>query len=109
MKSDKPFLIRQGDVGLVGVEEIPADAIEQKREGGAVILAFGEATGHKHQFLDAGVTALRAANADVFLRIIEPSDLVHEEHTKITVPPGLYRVLRQREWGDSEEPIMVAD
>ena len=105
----EPFLIRQGDVGLIAVDEIPADAIEQKREGGRVVLAYGEATGHAHAFADRGVTALKAANSDVFLRVVKPATLRHEEHTHIAVPPGLYRVLRQREWSDAEEPIAVAD
>jgi hypothetical protein len=29
----QPFLIRQGDVGLIAVDAIPADAVEQKRDG----------------------------------------------------------------------------
>lgn len=106
----EPFLIRQGDVGLIAVDAIPPDAVEQPRKKGErIVLAYGEVTGHAHAFHDVGVMALRAANADVFLRIAEPATLRHEEHTHITVPPGMYRVLRQREWTDSEEPILVAD
>jgi hypothetical protein len=106
----EPFLIRQGDVGLIAVEEIPAGALEQKRDSaGRIVLAYGEVTGHAHAFHDLGVMALKAANADVFLRVVEPVMLRHEEHTHIEVPPGMYRVLRQREWSDSEEPILVAD
>lgn len=106
----EPFLIRQGDVGLIAVDEIPTDAIELPRENGErIVLAYGEVTGHAHAFHDLGVMALRAANADVFLRVVEPATLRHEEHTHIEVPPGMYRVLRQREWTDSEEPIAVED
>jgi hypothetical protein len=105
----EPFLIRQGDVGLISVNSIPEDAKEQPRENGAVVLAYGEATGHKHQLLESGILAFKAANADVFLRIAEPATLRHEEHTHISVPPGTYRVLRQREWTDAEEPILVED
>jgi hypothetical protein len=52
---------------------------------------------------------LRAANQEVFLRVLEPSTLVHEEHDRIAIPPGLYRVVRQREWSDADEPTRVAD
>jgi hypothetical protein len=43
-------VIRQGDVCLVRVREIPKDAIEQPQKGKKLILALGEATGHHHRF-----------------------------------------------------------
>lgn len=105
-----PWMIRQGDVALVAVETIPTDALAQPRDDlGRVVLAYGEATGHAHALHEPGVTLLHAANAAVFLRVLEPSSLVHEEHDHIAVAPGLYRVVRQREWTDDDEPIQVAD
>jgi hypothetical protein len=95
---------------LIAIDAIPADARELPRdEGDRVVLAYGETTGHAHALHEPGVAMLRAANNDVFLRVIEPSNLVHEEHSRIAIPPGLYRVRRQREWGDENEPIQVAD
>lgn len=105
----KPFLVRQGDVVLVAVTEIPADAMAMERDRGRVVLAYGEVTGHAHALTESGVTMLKAANQDVFLRVVEPASLRHEEHSRIDVPPGLYQVVRQREWTDAEEPIQVAD
>lgn len=104
-----PFLVRQGDVVLVAVTEIPVDAVTVERDRGRVVLAYGEVTGHAHALTEEGVTLLKAANQDVFLRVVEPASLRHEEHNRIDVPPGLYRVVRQREWTDAEEPIQVAD
>ena len=110
MKSATPWMIRQGDVLLVSVEAIPDGAVEQPRdESGRVILAHGEVSGHAHAVHETGVTVLLAANEEVFLRVLEPSNLVHEEHDHIAIPPGLYRVVRQREWTDADEPIQVAD
>lgn len=110
MKRAVPWMIRQGDVALVAVEAIPADAIGQPRDdSGRVVLAYGEVTGHAHALHEPGVTMLRAANHDVFLRVLEPSNLVHEEHDRIAIPPGLYRVVRQREWSDDDESVQVAD
>lgn len=110
MKRATPRMIRQGDVLLVAVEAIPDDAFEQPRdESGRVILAYGEVTGHAHALHETSVTLLRAANQGVFLRVLEPSNLVHEEHDHIAIPPGLYRVVRQREWTDDDEPVQVAD
>ena len=110
MKSATPWMIRQGDVLLISVEAIPDDAVEQPRDqSGRVILAHGEVTGHAHALHEVGVTMLLAANDEVFLRVLEPSSLVHEEHDHIVIPPGLYRIVRQREWTDADEPIQVAD
>lgn len=109
MKTEVPWMIRQGDVALVAVAEIPSDATEQRRdEGDRVVLAYGEVTGHAHALHEPGVTMLQAANSDVFLRVIEPSNLVHEEHGRIPVPAGKYRVVRQREY-HPEEIRTVAD
>ena len=103
-------MIRQGDVALVAVQAIPADAITQPREDSSrIVLAYGEVTGHAHALHEPGVTMLYAANQEVFLRVAEPSNLVHDEHDRIAIPPGFYRVLRQREWSDADEPVQVAD
>ena len=110
MKRKIPWMVRQGDVLLVAVEAIPDDAVEQPRdESRRVVLAYGEVTGHAHSLHEPGVSMLCAANQEVFLRVVEPSNLVHEEHDRIAIPPGLYRVVRQREWTDEDEPVQVVD
>jgi hypothetical protein len=110
MKRIIPWMIRQGDVLMIAVDAIPNDAVEQPRdESDRVVLAYGEATGHGHALHEPGVAMLRAANQEVFLRVLEPSTLVHEEHDRIAIPPGLYRVVRQREWSDADKPTRVAD
>ena len=99
MNIDPPWMIRQGDVALIAVEEIPADAQPMERDAhGRVVIAHGEVTGHAHALSEPGVQMLRAANSDVFLRVTEPASLRHEEHSPISVPSGSYRVVRQREY-----------
>jgi hypothetical protein len=104
---------RQGDVFIEKVDSIPDGVDEVPREEGSVVLAHGEATGHRHQISDTGATLFvgkdKAANQDRFLRVLRPVSLRHEEHAKIDLTPGLYRVRRQREWSDSDEPRVVAD
>jgi len=102
-------MIRQGDVLVERVASIPQDASELPRDGGRIVLAYGEVTGHAHAIHEPNVTMLRAANAEVFLRVAEPAVLRHEEHTHVAIQPGLYRVVRQREWTDDDEPRVVAD
>lgn len=108
-------MFRQGDVLIVPANELPDGLHKLPREGGRVVLALGEATGHAHAIADRGATlysddpiAKREGNV-VYLRITRPVALRHEEHAPIHLDPGVYRVVRQREWTDDEEPIRVAD
>lgn len=105
-------MIRQGDVLLVRIDNDDTDGYDPvPRESGRVVLAEGEATGHAHAIYDEGATLLqRGANdGDRILRVEgNVVYLRHEEHTKHALPPGLYRVVRQREW-TSEDARHVAD
>ena len=106
---------RQGDVFLELIED--AASVEGEmgeavpRDAGRVVLAYGEATGHAHAIRSEHAMLYRskAANADRFLRVVRPVSLLHEEHSKIALAPGLYRVRRQIEWSDADEPRVVAD
>jgi hypothetical protein len=110
MGADTPWMIRQGDVLLISVDEIPANSELLPRDASnRVVLAYGEATGHAHALHDSGVQMLRAANADEFLRVTETAFLRHEEHKHISVPPGLYRVVRQREYAPETRSRLVSD
>lgn len=102
--------IRQGDVLTIEIDEIPSDTTLIKREAGAVVLAHGEATGHKHAFYGGGVrmyqspslpgaTSARPARV---LRLLKSDDLRHDEHTAIPHEKGLRRVIRQVEYTPSE-------
>ena len=105
----KRRMVRQGDVLIIGVAgELPASARELPREQGSVILAHGEATGHAHRIRSPRVT-LFAVGDDRFLRVDAPSDLVHEEHAPIHLQPGLYRVVRQREYQPGSDSRWVLD
>lgn len=111
----KQLQFRQGDVLVVGVEKIPTEAKKRKREGGLVILARGEATGHHHSFGSRRVNMYAVADeferlGSGFIEIQTPSgaQLRHQEHAPIKVPAGNYRVIRQREY-TPEELRLVAD
>lgn len=110
MELKKMDLIRQGDVLLVPVREIPADAKPVKRRRGRLILAEGEVTGHHHAIAEPDVELLETKAHEVFLSVMAaPALLVHEEHATLTIPPGTYRVVRQREYQPRELPRNVAD
>lgn len=102
---------RQGDVLLVEVDSVPAEARPVPRENGRLVLAHGEATGHAHAIVEESaelVTAEQAAELYLLVHGTSAVELVHDEHTTIPVPPGSYEVRRQREY-TPEEIRTVAD
>lgn len=95
---------RQGDVLTIAVAAIPRDAKPVAREGGRVVLAHGELTGHAHAIADKNA-ALKSTDAGrMFLEITgtELAELKHEEHKTITHEAGKYRVVRQSEYSPAE-------
>lgn len=114
MKRQRQF--RQGDVLLQRVRSIPKGATRKPTDQGRVILAYGEVTGHAHQVVVADRTDaetveafLAELNGEVFLSAPAGGSVVHEEHSTIQLEPGTYKVIRQREWTDEDEPRQVAD
>jgi hypothetical protein len=102
-------MARQGDVLIIGIAgKLPLGAREVQREGGSVILMHGEATGHAHRIRSPNVTLFEAGD-ERLLRVDAPSDLVHEEHAPIHLEPGLYKIVRQREYQPRSKPRWVLD
>jgi hypothetical protein len=99
-------VIRQGDVALVRVTSIPADAVEQPATGNKVILALGEATGHHHrfEFLDQtqNVRLYVAHGGARYLDVSAPADLLHEEHSTARLGAGKYLLPQQVEYTPAE-------
>lgn len=96
------FTIRQGDVLVERIDSIPANLQPVEREQGKIVLAHGEVTGHSHA-IDAGKDSRLLADPktpDVtYLEIAEAlTQLEHQEHGAVSIPQGLYRVTRQREY-----------
>lgn len=104
----------QGDVCFEPVTDgrVAGRPVPPAADGGFVV-ALGELTGHKHAVYGADVehfqsdTVPSANGADLIIGHIRigPAGAVlrHEEHAPVTLPPGLYRVRRQREYDDRRE------
>src|SRR5947209_9538828 len=104
-KSGENIMYRQGDVLIIPVKFIPANATEPvERESGRVILAHGEATGHAHAIKAEGAALFRDPKLmTIFMKVSgDAVALEHDEHKTITIPSGNYRVIRQREYSPSE-------
>jgi hypothetical protein len=93
---------RQGDVLVERYAgQLPLGLEPIKRESGRVILAHGEVTGHAHAIKRPNAALFRDPKlAAIFLQVTGdgPALLEHEEHTTITLEPGDYQVIRQREY-----------
>ena len=105
---------RQGDVLLIPCADIPAGACVEAAENGRVVLARGERTGHAHTMAADRVCYFReegSGSGGGFVRVAGPTpvDLTHEEHAPLTIPPGSYRVVQQREYQPRAAPRAVVD
>jgi hypothetical protein len=105
-------VLRQGDVCLIAVDEIPEGAKKHPAKGRKVILALGEATGHHHrfEFLDTShnVKLYVAEGGARYVHVTKVSALIHEEHSAISVPVGKYLLPVQMEY-QPKELVRVAD
>lgn len=97
-------LYRQGDVLFKLISELPEGG-RTKRQNATV--AYGEVTGHSHalaeedrecaEVLEIGDGLYVHVSASG-VRIEGGATFVHEEHGPITLPPGDYEVVIQREY-----------
>lgn len=108
MNNQKQY--RQGDVLIERVAEIPSTAQKQEMSR-RVILAHGEVTGHHHvletddpadwwkqgEISTANQTPTTLAG-ELFVSLPKTASVTHPEHATIELPPGNYRVTRQREY-----------
>ncbi len=93
---------RQGDI-LLEKSPVPPSlegATKLRRSGGPLVLAYGEATGHAHE-IASGFAILFSLQNEVYLNVTKISLLTHEEHATVEIPPGVYRVIRQREYNSA--------
>ncbi|MCG7985029.1 MAG: hypothetical protein JAY90_20045 [Candidatus Thiodiazotropha lotti] len=96
-----PPYCAQGDLNIFSCDEIPKSLEEAKTENGNYVLAHSE-TGH-HHVVDGNT--VRVFNEDDFvsyLDVQEETNIVHlrnfDTHRPISLPPGKYRISRQREY-----------
>lgn len=89
-------IYRQGDLLFIAVPELP-DAV-LTRAGNVIV--EGEATGHSHRLLEGRI--LEGVRGSLFLEVFSATQVVHQEHRALELPPGFYRVIRQREYPSTE-------
>ena len=97
-----PPYCAQGDLNIFCVSEIPAGLNQLKAErDGNHILAHSE-TGHHHVIDGSAVRVFEESEFVSFLDVSEKTNVVHlrsfDTHAPISLPPGQYRITRQREY-----------
>src|ERR1051326_2774213 len=95
------MLWRQGDVLIADIPELPEGG--ERRQ--SPVLVTGEATGHAHQVEMLDSAEIWEINGQLYLKVLDATRILHEEHLPITIPPGTYRVWQQREYSPRDIQI----
>lgn len=93
---------RQGDVLCQQVEKLPEGAVAKENVGGTLVLRHGSATGHSHAFKNNEAQEFTAGDDRFVVVGAGGAKLVHEEHSTIEFPEGVYQVVQQREFSPLE-------
>lgn len=96
-----------GDVILFAESELPPDFAQMPKVSDDCI-AYGEATGHRHQvFGDDEAFSLRECpkTKTRYLHVVREVVLKHQEHKPVVLPPGSYRTGIQREYDPFEKRV----
>lgn len=88
----QPLQYRHGDVYLL---QVAPPSIERHYPDHNIV-AEGEATGHAHRLMGDG--RLFLCNGELHLEAGQSTSLTHDEHARLDIPPGTFRVIIQREW-----------
>lgn len=98
-------MFRQGDILLREVFRLPPNTRQAADQGNARILAYGEKTGHMHIMQSGTVYETSGpAGAKKFVQVAAPTQLVHDEHAAIDVPPGIWEIIQQRTYVPTVRP-----
>lgn len=91
-------IYRHGDILLKRIETLPKG--DEVKTNGQYILAYGEVTGHKHVMTVDKPEHLKVLDKDggIFIELTEPATVTHEEHNTITVQPGYFEIIHEREY-----------
>jgi len=97
----------QGDFIIIRINELPTNLEVMAPENGVFVIAHSE-TGHNHVMERTHVEAFKAKNTkevdlyEMFLNVKEPTEINHlrsfDTHETLLVPPGTYKIRRQREY-----------
>jgi len=85
---------RQGDVLIRRTAALPPGVVPATGS----VLARGEATGHAHVVVGDGVVFRDPGSKALYVQVMSSAMVTHPDHNPITLGPGLYEIIRQREY-----------
>lgn len=91
-------IIRHGDVSLHPVETSKGKTIEHN---GEFVVEWGEVTGHGHRLKVKNPEDLiiqKDTNGDFYFTLKSKGIISHEEHKTLTIQPGTYKKIIEREY-----------
>ena len=99
-------LIRHGDLLLRPIDKVREGDV---RPRSSKVILEGEITGHAHRLLEDGEATIldyyektwreeKPVRRDTYVQVASTVTLTHEEHGPLTIAPGLYEVIRAREF-----------
>lgn len=94
------FSVRQGEILIKEVKKVEGKRLNH------LILAEGEATGHKHEVItkEKEGAVLYEKDDRLYLKVLsDTTTLTHPDHETISLPIGNYEIEAQREYEISEE------
>lgn len=87
-------LARHGDLSFRKIAKLPKGLKTRK----GLVLAEGEFTGHAHRLSGKDVAILEN-DSEMYVEVRgSDANLTHEEHSKIILAPGTYKVITEREY-----------
>lgn len=90
-------MYRHGDLIIQPVDEVRGKKVDH------LILAFGEATKHKHEIIEGEAELFEEIDGTLYLKVkSEEAVLTHPEHGPIKIPKGDYSVEHQREYAPDQ-------
>jgi len=91
-------MYRHGDLIIRPIVMSPEYQGSQRKKLDHLILAKGEALGHKHEIVE-GEAELFEENGTLYLKVnSEKAKVAHPEHKPISIPKGTYKIDHQREY-----------
>lgn len=91
------MLFQQGDLLIETISKLPDPRREILPDSGRYVLCEGEATGHAHAVHDP-IRVYADGNNILYLASDDYFTVVHEEHLRLDLPPGLYIVRRVKQY-----------
>jgi hypothetical protein len=103
----KTKMLRQGDVLLVRVKNIPKTAVKQTPINGRIVLALGEVTGHSHT-IDSDAADWWKDKMTEYVTVKTSTPAVHQEHGPLPLEKWEnYRKVQQREYSpEAIRPVL---